>query len=274
MSLIPISDCESAAAAKRPFVVCAAGNHTVEVRDIAPDITLNGVHVPMIEESELSVGEEVGSGGWGIVYRAQYCGKSLQKVQHLTNVEYGSWGVKGTFALKKFQLAAFSGPNMQQDVAKREMYLEFQREVSINGSLSHPKLVEMLGMVMDPSFGILMEFMNAGDLYKFIHDHTNELPWSRRIEFALDIAEGMRFLHSLKLLHQDLKSPNVLLNRSGDKLVAKIADFGLARETESVAVGRSEVVNPTWLAPEVIQGARPTLKVLSQYLLLLLLLLL
>ena len=49
------------------------------------------------------------------------------------------------------------------------MYLEFQKEVSINGSLSHPKLVRMLGVVTEPTFGIAMEFMDRGDLYGLIN---------------------------------------------------------------------------------------------------------
>ena len=55
--------------------------------------------------------------------------------------------------------------------------------------------------------------------------------WSKRIQIAADIAEGMEFLHSRKppLIHRDLKSQNVLLSSDGR---AKIADFGLSRFTE------------------------------------------
>lgn len=43
---------------------------------------------------------------------------------------------------------------------------------------------------------------------------------------ALDIARGMHFLHTRRIVHMDLKSPNILL---GKDLTAKIADVGLAR---------------------------------------------
>ena len=84
-----------------------------------------------------------------------------------------------------------------------------------------------------------------------------------RFQLSSDIAEGMRFLHSLKLMHRDLKSPNVLLKTEGRRIVAKIADFGLAKELESIVPGEvTDISNPTWLAPEVLSGHRPTLKVL------------
>ena len=60
----------------------------------------------------------------------------------------------------------------------------------------------------------------------------NTLNWGMRIGLASDIAEGMSYLHSIKFIHRDLKSPNVLLTADAARqygLVAKIADFGLTR---------------------------------------------
>jgi serine/threonine protein kinase len=49
---------------------------------------------------------------------------------------------------------------------------------------------------------------------------------SRGARIALDIATGIHFLHSQRIVHMDIKSPNVLLSRHG---VAKLADVGLAK---------------------------------------------
>lgn len=49
---------------------------------------------------------------------------------------------------------------------------------------------------------------------------------------ALRIAQGLHFLHSRRIVHLDLKSPNVLLSREGGEH-AKIADVGLARSLNS-----------------------------------------
>jgi serine/threonine protein kinase len=42
----------------------------------------------------------------------------------------------------------------------------------------------------------------------------------------MDVASGLHFLHSRRIIHMDIKSPNVLLNRFG---TAKLADVGLAK---------------------------------------------
>ncbi len=81
---------------------------------------------------------------------------------------------------------------------------------------------------------------------------------------ALDIAAGMNFLHSLSppLLHRDVKSPNILIKSTDYRNVtAKIADFGLTVEMltgsfRGIKKGSlREVVNPTWLAPEILRGS-------------------
>lgn len=83
---------------------------------------------------------------------------------------------------------------------------------------------------------LVSEFMANGDLWDALAQRdpdTNEpkMRWAQRIQVAADIAEGMYFLHSRKppLIHRDLKSQNVLLDRGGR---AKIADFGLSRFAE------------------------------------------
>lgn len=63
---------------------------------------------------------------------------------------------------------------------------------------------------------------------------------------ALDIARGMHFLHSRRIVHMDLKSPNILLGANG---VAKIADVGLARVMGSESIANQVVGSP--LAPHV-----------------------
>ena len=46
------------------------------------------------------------------------------------------------------------------------MYLEFQHEVRVSGSLQHPRLVQLLGLVTEPVFGTVIEFMEGGDLFR------------------------------------------------------------------------------------------------------------
>jgi serine/threonine protein kinase len=85
-----------------------------------------------------------------------------------------------------------------------------------------------------------MEFLPLGSLQNGIRKRTVK-QWAIRYQMMLDICEGMAFLHSstkLKrvVMHQDLKSANVLMAMTGGKLRGKIADFGLAFLKEASAM--------------------------------------
>src|SRR3990167_5380776 len=111
---------------------------------------------------------------------------------------------------------------------------------------------------------MVLEFVGGGDLFTFLGDKSNEVGWDIRLKIALDIAEGMRFLHNVNppILHRDLKSPNVLINApkssnkqytSQDSIIAKVADFGLSSKLFVDCLSTRTVDNPIWCAPEVIQ---------------------
>ena len=83
-----------------------------------------------------------------------------------------------------------------------------------------------------------MELMPMGTLKNAIESRKfSQNSWADRYQILLDITEGGAFLHSSKtplgspkrvVLHQDLKSANVLLCMEDGQIRAKLADFGLA----------------------------------------------
>ncbi|KAF2069948.1 hypothetical protein CYY_008735 [Polysphondylium violaceum] len=136
---------------------------------------------------------------------------------------------------------------------------EFRREVWLMSSLSHPNIVTMKGFCFEP-YSIVMEYMDLGSLSTFLSTkkHNGEtLSWSIILKIAIDIAQGMSFLHNITppLVHRDLKSPNILLASLPHEpfIVAKVSDFGLSRTVVQSFVSKV-VDNPTWLAPEVLKG--------------------
>jgi len=124
----------------------------------------------------------------------------------------------------------------------------------------HPNIMSLRGLCMDP-FCIVLEYCCIGSLYHYIHDKKRVVNWAVVLKLAMDIAQGMRFMHNFQppLIHRDLKSPNVLLateptDAGYSSVIAKVADFGFSRSlmlsTQLNSVGAN---NPVWLAPEVIQ---------------------
>jgi serine/threonine protein kinase len=143
-----------------------------------------------------------------------------------------------------------------------------EREVALLHLLRHPRVVILMGVCreMGPtegSLGLIFELMESGSLYDLLHAVTEDGVSNRpsdlisKLTLCLDIADGMHFLHSSQVLHRDLKSANILLDRDGR---CKIADFGLSTLTDSIAAtqtaGLVAIATPAWTDPEVALGAK------------------
>lgn len=136
--------------------------------------------------------------------------------------------------------------------------------------LKHPRLVKLLGVLMDSVGLIVFEFMANGSLKEFIQRHaTNSIPlaWSVRHQLAKDVAEGLSFLHSSSppVFHQGLTSETVLLTMEGAILRAKISDAGLVdvklraakEDTSGFASSVAAcpmIMNRHYTAPELFRG--------------------
>lgn len=124
---------------------------------------------------------------------------------------------------------------------------QFIREVQIMSQCRDRHITQFYGAALEPQGRtcLLMEYMEQGSLYQVLE---KPLAPSLQRQMALEIAEGLHYLHSRDILHRDLKSANVLVDRDNH---AKLSDFGLSH-TKAVSVKttlqKSEAIQ--WLAPE------------------------
>ncbi|XP_065180633.1 uncharacterized protein LOC135811333 [Sycon ciliatum] len=107
----------------------------------------------------------------------------------------------------------------------------FLEEAETLRSLCHPNIVLFLGAGQDTADKcpfLVMEYLRRGSLYDNLHNPEVQLEQEDMLRFALDIARGMRYLHSSNppQIHRDLKSPNLLVS---DKWVVKIGDLEFTR---------------------------------------------
>lgn len=128
--------------------------------------------------------------------------------------------------------------------------------------LQHPNLVTLIGVSLYPKLQMILEFLDHGDLFHFLHPNfdktldilpkieVDKFPWELRIKIALDIAYGMDFLQNreIPIIHRDLRTPNIFLMGTGTFIRAKVADFGLSRLVTSSVEGSLETWE--WMAPE------------------------
>ncbi|XP_013591885.1 PREDICTED: serine/threonine-protein kinase EDR1 [Brassica oleracea var. oleracea] len=189
------------------------------------DGTLDDVSDCEILWEEITLGDRIGLGSYGEVYRGDWHGTEV--------------------AAKKF---------LDQDLTG-EALEEFRSEVQIMKKLRHPNIVLFMGAVTrPPNLSIITEFLPRGSLYRLIHRPNNQLDERRRLRMALDAARGMNYLHSCSpmIVHRDLKSPNLLVDKNW---VVKVCDFGLSRMKNSTYLSsKSTAGTAEWMAPEVLRN--------------------
>jgi serine/threonine protein kinase len=134
--------------------------------------------------------------------------------------------------------------------------LEFyRREVRILVLCKDPFLLDFIGFTMKPPYSIVTSFMPCGSLWDAIHNKTVRLNAAQKTNIAMGMAHGMMYLHRHKIVHRDLKTPNILLD---DRLLPKIADFGLGRfvtDCEAMQRMTGNIGTPIWMAPELLSDA-------------------
>ncbi|KAI5340275.1 hypothetical protein L3X38_019549 [Prunus dulcis] len=140
----------------------------------------------------------IGQGGFGAVYYAELRGEKA--------------------AIKK----------MDTQAAK-----EFLAELRVLTRVHHSNLVRLIGCCVEGSLFLVYEYIENGNLSQHLRGSGRDpLPWSKRVQIALDSARGLEYLHEhtdAVYIHRDIKSANILIDKN---FHAKVADFGLAKLIE------------------------------------------
>ncbi|KAK3410880.1 hypothetical protein EUGRSUZ_J02909 [Eucalyptus grandis] len=149
--------------------------------------------------------------------------------------------------------------------SSKQGYKEFQAEARLLMIVHHRNLVSLFGYCNESKhMALIYEYMANGNLRQHLsatgkvkihptEDHPKVLTWSKRLQIAVDAAQGLDYLHNgckPPIIHRDLKTTNILLNKD---FQAKIADFGLSRafatENDSY-VSTCPAGTPGYLDPE------------------------
>ncbi|CAD0206160.1 unnamed protein product [Chrysodeixis includens] len=168
------------------------------------------------------LGREIGRGQYGVVYSAR------------------SWAGRSPVAVKSVLPA--------DERHYRELAMEFFYTRSIP---AHPRIVRLHGSVVQRHSGagpcvLLVSERKVRDLHAAVRAG---LSFPSRMRIARDIVEGIRYLHSLGLVHRDIKMKNVLLDADNR---AALSDLGFCA-AEALMSG-SVVGTPVHMAPELLAG--------------------
>src|SRR5689334_19728333 len=168
----------------------------------------------------------IGAGGMGEVYRAR------------------DTRLERTVAVKILP------SHLSSDAEARQ---RFEREARAISSLNHPNICTLYDVGhQDGVDYLVMEFLEGETLAARLA--RGALPLEQFLKYAMDICEGLDRAHRGGVVHRDLKPGNVMLAKSG----AKLMDFGLAKQKPAVPAGLSSLAatmtTPAGSHPLTAQG--------------------
>ncbi|PHH88770.1 hypothetical protein CDD83_7065 [Cordyceps sp. RAO-2017] len=184
-------------------------------------------------------GHFVGGGTFGNVYAAM-------------NLDSGH-----LMAVKEIRL---QDPKLIPQIAEK-----IREEMGVLEVLDHPNIVSYHGIeVHRDRVYIFMEFCSGGSLASLL-EHGRIEDEQVIIFYALQLLEGLVYLHERGIAHRDIKPENILLNHNG---IIKYVDFGaakvIARQGRTLAAdlhatkpNKSMTGTPMYMSPEVIKGENP-----------------
>jgi serine/threonine protein kinase len=173
-----------------------------------------------IDPSELVIIRPVGSGATSQVLQASYKGQQV--------------------AVKRFHAAAADSVDDK-----------FQEELLTTSLLRHPVLVSAIGAVTKTPGQLMLvtEFYSNGDLSQLLQrpDYCYNVAWA--LQLAIDLANGLSYLHAAGMMHRDMKLENILLS---DQWRAGITDFGTSRSIVGHRARMTVIGTPAYMAPEML----------------------
>ena len=151
-------------------------------------------------------------------------------------------------AIKTIRLTDDSGGRIPEQRAR------LLRESQAAGRLSHPNIVAIHDISEEGETSyIVMEFVNGRTLESVMREDSSLQSSSEALRIVEDCAAALDYAHSRGVVHRDVKPANIMLQDDG---VVKIADFGIAKISQSAALTQSgsAVGSPHYMAPEQWRG--------------------
>ena len=182
-----------------------------------------------IQFGKYQILEELGRGGFGIVYKA-----------------------KDT-VLNRLVAIKVLHPNLVNDPS---FLVRFKQEAQIAAQLDHPNLVPVYDFGQEEGrYYIAMGYMPGGSLKELLAKE-GKLSQEKAMRILEQVAEGLEHAHGRGIVHRDLKPGNILFDSSGN---ARISDMGFAKllksdSSASMSVSGGLIGTPAYMAPEIWKG--------------------
>lgn len=256
-------------------VVRCRSNHRLSLNRVAPFLMLEHLSSQRLTEEQLKVRlmihSRVGAGGFSHIYKGTLVEETSlpdQPSQTVAVKQYiqrkpimFSFDSPEERAAKELEadqgaLVVFRRLHHEVQMLALKNFVTYQKNPETEKDLERLLLLKLFSL--KPPY-VLTEYYEMGDVYRVLHNNYTfpQLDPGWLIGVAVDIARGMRFLHSCvpQLIHRDLKTPNVYIKslNPNDPLRAVVGDLGtLVPMFQAHRTDAAPVTNPIWMAPELI----------------------
>jgi len=193
------------------------------------------------EMGSYQLGELLGGGGMGEVYRATH--RMLARPA----------------AIKLIRPEMIAGGSDATELAVKR----FRREAEAAANLRSPHTVELydFGVTEDQTLYFVMELLEGMDLETLVRRH-GLVPADRVVRILLQVCDSLEEAHSRNLVHRDIKPANIHIGRLGLRHdFVKVLDFGLVKSLTGPSTERSLETaagftpgTPAYMAPEMVAG--------------------
>jgi hypothetical protein len=215
------------------LVLCAVVLFVFSYANLAWRRRLGEAELKLKQLGQYTLGEKIGEGGMGVVYRARH-------------------------ALMRRDTAV---KLLLPDRADAAAIQRFEREVCLTCQLTHPNTIQVYdyGRTPDGIFYYAMELLAGLNLHDLV-SRFGAQPEGRVIPILTQVCESLAEAHARGLVHRDIKPSNIFLcDRGGVLDWVKVLDFGLVREyrKRSDAAGDEQEFagTPSFMPPEAIKNS-------------------
>ena len=184
-------------------------------------------HKPEIDRYE--IGERLGAGGMGVVYRAQMRKPERAVAIKVIRLGMGTEGVLARFELERRALAR----------------------------MEHPNIASVLdaGVTRDGRPYFAMELVRGESIVNYCDTHL--LDTSARLRLFIQVCHAIQHAHQKGIIHRDIKPSNVIVAEHDGAEVPKVIDFGIAKATQgdmmpdsTMTMHTHAIGTPAYMSPE------------------------